>query len=50
MQVIPVPLGHEHYPPEPNTFMVNETRSRAYVREEEWPALRAELIKVTRAG
>jgi hypothetical protein len=47
MQIIPVPPDHEHYPPEPNTFLLNDSKSRAYVRSDEWPRLRAELLKVT---
>lgn len=45
LKIIPVPPGHEH---EPDEFSANVDIERGivYVREDDWPMIRAELANL----
>lgn len=45
MKVVFVPEGHEHYPPEPNSFMASQTH--LYFREEEKDVILEQIRKVS---
>jgi hypothetical protein len=44
IRVIAVGIDHAHYPPEPNSMLIDTQCGRAYVRDDEWTTLRAALV------
>ncbi len=47
VKFVPVHPDHEHYPKAPNEFLTDGFKTVCYVRFDEWPALRKQLLEAT---